>query len=63
MKQMGDFFISGDELKNMKPSMGKSEISPNFFLNLKHVNSNNPKVKVTCCNIINQAYSIFPLNN
>ena len=35
-----------------------------FFLNLKHVNSNNPKVKVvTCCNIINQTYYIFPLNN
>ena len=31
-----------------------------FFLNLKHVNSNNPKVKVTCCNIINQHTTSFP---
>ena len=40
-----------------------AEFTFSIFLNLKDVNSNNPKVKVTCCNIINQLYYIFPLNN
>ena len=53
---MQSFFVSSkvEQLKNLDIGI--------VFLNLKHVNSNNQKVEVTCYSITNQTYYIFNYN-